>query len=155
MPTIIKNQEVCADNWRMIEKDQTPVTDANVILPLTQWNNANGEKQALWLDSDETPDMISRSIDSAAFIAINFPVFSDGRGYSYARILRQHMGYKGELRAIGDVLVDQLHYLRRCGFDSFALREDQDTDTALQSLNSFSLAYQSSTDQVIPAFRQR
>ena len=73
-------------------------------------------------------------------------MFSDGRGYSNARILRERLGYRGELRAIGDVLRDQLFLMRRCGFDSFEIRPDRSAADALASLRDFRHAYQHATD---------
>jgi uncharacterized protein (DUF934 family) len=77
-------------------------------------------------------------------IEITFDAFTDGRGYSSAKLLRDRYGFLGELRAIGDVTIDQLFYLARCGFDSFALRDDQDVALAKASLNAFSTGYQKS-----------
>ncbi len=86
---------------------------------------------------------------SKACIGINFPVFSDGRGYSLARLIRE-AGYEGELRAVGDVLVDQLFYMKRCGFDAFLLRADQSTEDAIQALETFSEPYQMAADEQAP-----
>jgi len=79
----------------------------------------------------------------------------DGRGYSIARLLRERYGWRGELRAIGDVLRDQLFYLTRCGFDAFELRAGQDAQAALTALADFSEAYQSSVERPQPLFRRR
>ena len=88
-------------------------------------------------------------------IAVNFARFSDGRGYSLARLLRGRYGYRGELRAVGDVLLDQLFYLMRVGFDAYALRDDQDPLAAGAALRTFSASYQAGADQPLPLFRQR
>ena len=72
---------------------------------------------------------------------MHFPAFTDGRGYSTARLLRQRYGFAGELRAFGDILRDQLFELARCGFDSFVLRDDQDADDALRAFDDFSETY--------------
>jgi uncharacterized protein (DUF934 family) len=77
-------------------------------------------------------------------IEIKFDAFTDGRGYSTAKLLRDRFAFTGELRAVGDVTIDQLFYLSRCGFDTFALRDDQDLALAKASLNSFSNGYQKS-----------
>jgi uncharacterized protein (DUF934 family) len=77
-------------------------------------------------------------------IEITFDAFTDGRGYSSAKLLRDRHGFTGELRAVGDVTIDQLFYLARCGFDSFALRDDQEIASAKLSLNAFSTGYQKS-----------
>lgn len=88
-------------------------------------------------------------------IAVRFPSFTDGRGYSIARLLRERLGFRGELRAVGDIARDQLHYLARCGFDSFELREGEDVATAKAALAAFSDAYQAAVDQPVPLFRRR
>jgi uncharacterized protein (DUF934 family) len=87
-------------------------------------------------------------------IAVDFPRFGDGRGYSLAYHLRTRLNYHGELRAIGDVLRDQLFYMQRVGFDSFAPRADKDIHEALKGLSDFSLNYQASVDQPSPLFRR-
>jgi hypothetical protein len=86
-------------------------------------------------------------------IGVNFPKFTDGRSYSSARLLRERYGYAGEIRAIGDVLQDQLFYMRRCGIDAYALRADKDIDKALAGLRVFSETYQAAADQPQPLFR--
>ena len=77
-----------------------------------------------------------------ALIAVAFPSFNDGRGYSHAYALREHLGYTGELRAVGDVLIDTMFYLSRCGFDSYTLKAGHDPVEALKALNTFSQRYQ-------------
>lgn len=84
-------------------------------------------------------------------LAIFFEKFNDGRGYSLARLLRE-AGFTGELRAVGDILIDQLFYLQRCGYDAFALRDDQKQADALAALESFTLTYQSAADQHQPIY---
>ena len=90
-----------------------------------------------------------------ALIALEFPKFRDGRAYSYARLLRERYGFKGELRAIGDVLHDHLFFMAQCGFDAFALREDQDAQEALSVFGTFSDGYQTSVLRPVPLFRRR
>ena len=122
----------------------------------------NLNDQAL-LDSVAAKTVAARSLlrriadDLAHFavIGVNFPKFADGRGYSSARLLRERYGYRGEIRAIGDVLQDQLFYMKRCGIDAFAVREDKDIEAALAGLNVFSDAYQAAVDQPQPLFRRR
>jgi len=87
-------------------------------------------------------------------IAIDFPKFADGRGYSIAYNLRARLAYTGELRAIGDVLRDQLFYMQRVGFNAFAVRADRDIHDALKGLTDFSEPYQASWDQKSPLFRR-
>ena len=98
---------------------------------------------------------ITEDIISCPIIAINFPVFMDGRGFSLGRLLRERHGYTGEIRAIGHVIRDQLCYLKRCGFNAFSFKKDVDLGAATASLKDFSEAYQTSVDQPIPLFKRR
>ena len=93
-------------------------------------------------------------LDRLALIEVSFPTFRDGRGYSAGRILRE-AGYVGELRAAGDVLVDQLPLMRRCGFDSFAPEKEIDGATLRASLDRYADRYQAAADPVVPVWRKR
>lgn len=161
MPKLIKQSVVVENVWQKLDADfEDNIQDKTVLVPLARFlDNPNlviGNAQAgVWLESDEGPEALEPYIEKLALIAINFPKFVDGRGYSYARILRDRFNYQGELRAIGDVLHDQLFYLKRCGFDSFAVREDKDVESAKLGLNAFTETYQGATDQPEPLFRRR
>ena len=93
-------------------------------------------------------------LDRLALIEVSFPTFRDGRGYSSARILRE-AGYAGELRAQGDVLVDQIAYMRRCGFDSFAPEKTLDDATIDAVLKRYPEAYQGAADAITPVWKLR
>ncbi len=93
-------------------------------------------------------------LDRIALIEVAFPAFRDGRGYSTARILRE-AGYAGELRAEGDVLVDQLAFMRRCGFDSFAPSKPIDPAVAEASLTRYEAVYQRAADDAVPVWKLR
>jgi uncharacterized protein (DUF934 family) len=93
-------------------------------------------------------------LDRLSLIEIAFPAFRDGRGYSSARILRE-AGYIGELRAAGDVLVDQIHYMRRCGFDAFAPDKPLDPAAVDRALGRYSNVYQKAADGGVPAWKLR
>ena len=97
---------------------------------------------------------MKEDIKKFTVIAVDFPKFSDGRGYSIAFNLRARLGYTGELRAIGDVLRDQLFYMQRVGFDAFAPRPDRKIEDALKGLSDFSEVYQTSFDPKLPLFRR-
>lgn len=161
MARLIKNRQLAADSWKLLEADDALPADGNVIVPLKLWQAqreallARAGNVGVWLDGNEEPDAIAADLDLLGVVAVNFPQFADGRGYSVARTLRERYGYKGELRAIGDVLRDQLFYLSRVGFDAFALRDDQDIDDALKAFDDFSDAYQTSVTQPQPLFRRR
>ena len=104
--------------------------------------------------SDESPKLIADSLDALPMVAIDFPKFADGRGFSYARELREQHRFEGEIRAIGDFMRDQLFYLQRCGVNSFALDNDG-LEAALASLKDFDECYQPGVDQPLPLFRRR
>ena len=121
------------------------------LVPLAQWN---GEPGVLLGPADD-PALLAGRLDGIAVIAVEFPQFTDGRGYSIGRLLRERYGYTGELRAVGEVLRDNLFYLSRCGFDSFALVEGANLETTLESLSDFSEGYQASVERPQPLFRRR
>ena len=100
-------------------------------------------------------DPAALSLEGVSRVEVNFPKFGDGRGYSIARLLRERLGYRGELRAVGHITRDLLYYLERCGFDAFLLRKDEDAARALAALEDFTEAYQSSVERPLPLFRRR
>ncbi|MFT4103290.1 MAG: DUF934 domain-containing protein, partial [Burkholderiaceae bacterium] len=118
-----------------------------------QWAAHEGPLGVLLGPADD-PDQIADALPRLKLVAIEFPNFTDGRGYSIARLLRQRLRYEGELRAVGDVLRDQLFFYARCGFDTFALRDDQDVDDALRGFEDFSEVYQAAVDRG-PLFERR
>ena len=159
MPEIIKDGAVVDDSWQLIRELDAALPEGKVIVPLETWQaqaDSLGSREAVgvWLASDQPPAVIAADLDKLALVAIDFPKFADGRGFSYARTLREQLGFKGEIRAVGDFMRDQLSYLSRCGVDSFALQSD-DLEAALNSLEDFSEVYQSSQDQPLPLFRRR
>jgi uncharacterized protein (DUF934 family) len=109
---------------------------------------------AVRLESDEDARRLIPHLGQLALIEVAFPKFRDGRGYSAARILRE-AGYMGELRAAGDVLVDQIAFMRRCGFDSFAPEADIDTDALDRALSRYEHVYQKAADARSPVWALR
>lgn len=166
---IIKNNQIVSDDWTVLhlEEGQEPATvtvpAGKVIVPLKVWQT---QKEALaprtnigvWLNSDERPEELKGELageqNRFGVIAVNFPKFTDGRGYSIAYNLRRRLGYTGELRAIGDVLRDQLFQMKRTGFDAYAPRPDRSIEDALKGLSVFSETYQASVDDKLPLFRR-
>lgn len=162
MAKLIDRQQLLSnDPWHFADDEQA-VTEY-VIVPLKRWLEQRDDLLALaqqgklgvHFNSDETADQLGEDAALMTRISIDFPKFSDGRGYSTARLLRQSFGYQGELQASGDVLIDQLFYMLRCGFDRFALRDDQDIDDALAAFSTFSVSYQSDVNDPRPLFRRR
>ena len=162
---IIKNKTIMNDDWivlRLSEGD-TPqsvaIPHGKIIVPLKVWQAQRDALQhraelGVWLNSDERAEDLQHDVAKFSVIAVNFPRFADGRGYSIAHHLRTRLGYRGELRAIGDVLRDQMFYMQRVGFDAFAPRADKDIREALKGLNDFTVTYQASTDEKLPLFRR-
>ncbi|TRX74951.1 DUF934 domain-containing protein [Pseudomonas mangiferae] len=164
MQRIIKDGRIIDETWHTLAKDATLEGMSNcddLIVPLALWRDhahalkARDGGLGVWLDADEEIEEIADQLEHFQVIALNFPAFTDGRHSSTAYLLRQRYGYQGEVRAIGDVLRDQLFALRRCGFDAFALREDRDPEDALKAFDDFAEVYQASSDQPLPLFRRR
>lgn len=164
MPKLIKHGQLIEDHWQHVLADDTAnstVYNGPVLIPLSVWLSqrehwlAYADPVGLLLEGDTEPDEFAADLPHFSLVAIHFPAFTDGRGYSLARLLRERHRYQGELRATGDILRDQLQYLSRCGFDSFQLREGEDPAKALTGLADFSEHYQSALDQPTPLFRRR
>ena len=123
-------------------RDDAPVEQSAVALAdFTGTTNAN----AVRIEPGEDARALIPHLAQLALVEVNFPSFMDGRGYSSARVLRE-AGYTGELRAVGDVLVDQLSHLRRCGFDSFAPATPLDEADAQAAFNRWPEVYQATGD---------
>ena len=131
MATLIKERRVVTES--------KPSPDARVIR----------------LEPADDPASVAGSLAGVARVEVNFPKFGDGRGYSIARLLRERYGYKGELRAVGEVVRDHLYYMESCGFDAFLLRDGEDPVEALTGFDDFSEAYQTSAARPLPLFRRR
>jgi uncharacterized protein (DUF934 family) len=124
--------------------------DDVVLMPLEQWHENSGHGLLLGVDVEPEPRFARASL-----IAIDFPVFHDGRGLSLAVLLRSRIGFTGELRAVGDVHPELFHYLRRCGFDSLLLPPGRLPGSADTLLAPYSDYYQASIAEPRPAFRRR
>lgn len=165
---IIKNKTLVDDDWQVLRlgdneaAENTVIPEGKVIVPLKVWQarrktlqqQAEHGELGVWLASDERPEDLKQDIHALPVIAVDFPKFSDGRGYSIAYNLRTRLGFTGEVRAIGDVLRDQLFYMQRVGFDAFAPQSDHSLQDALKGFDDFSEVYQTSFDQKQPLFRR-
>lgn len=166
MSKLIKNGAAVADTWQILSlaEGETPesvsLPTGDLIVPLAVWSSRqaelNGRAQlGLLLEPADDLAAIAADLSRFAVIAVRFPKFVDGRGYSTATLLRTRYAYTGELRAVGDVLIDQLFFYQRCGFDAFALRDDKSVESALARLTPFPDRYQTSVDTPQPLFRRR
>lgn len=159
MPKIIKDRQIVDDHYQLITEGDLPAAPAYVSLDYFTQNQelvlSHAFPKGVLLKPDQSPELLGDAIHRLDLIALDFPAFADGRGYSHAWILRNRLSFKGELRATGDVFKDTLFYLSRCGFDSYAVRADKDLEEALQGLSVFSESYQAGIDQPLPLFRRR
>ena len=177
-PRIIRSSGISEDAWQLLgiteaqSPESVPLPSGQVIFPLSVWQVRCQEIAArrlpygIFLMATDAPEVLADALVTNAdqthpdfglitLIAVNFAVFTDGRGYSIARLVRERYGFKGELRAVGDVQVDQIYYMSRVGFDAFALPVDKNPERALAAFNTFSDAYQSGVDEPLPLFRRR
>ena len=167
MASLIKERRIATDSWQRLERAAEGGSFAalpegrDVIVPLGLWVERRAELAArrgrlgVWLDSHEAPEVLAGDVGRFEVIAVNFPKFQDGRGFSIGRLLRERFGYTGELRAIGHITRDHLYYMEGCGFDAFELREGEDLEQALAAFGAFSEAYQASVTRPLPLFRRR
>jgi len=154
MPRIIKHGAVTEDTRPGVDPD-VAIPAPDQVCTLEQWLQlTDKEGSAVQLEPGQPPAPLLDHLDQIHLIVINFPVFTDGRGFSYARELRQR-GYSGELRAGGHFIRDQLNYLHRCGFDAFQMSDDSNLEAALAGLDGFTEHYQAAIDQPLPLFRRR
>ncbi|MDN4052379.1 DUF934 domain-containing protein [Massilia sp. YIM B02763] len=164
-PHIIKGRDVVADDWSVLTLDEGQTAESvevpagKIIVPLAVWQAQREQLLqradiGIWFAPDELAHTVKDDLGRFGVVAVSFPKFTDGRGYSIAYNLRRRLGYQGELRAIGDVLRDQLFQMQRCGFDAYATRPDRDIHEALKGLTVFSQTYQASVDTPLPLFRR-
>jgi uncharacterized protein (DUF934 family) len=162
MRRLIRDGAVRADRYTLVRQavsladlpEATPV-----IVPLPLWLATRAALVArgdagVWLAPADDPAALAPDVRRVPVIAVEFPAFTDGRGYSTARLLRERYGYAGELRAFGDVGRDQLYLLRQAGFDAFVLGAGKDADAAVAGLADFSDGYQATALRT-PWFRRR
>ncbi|MFW0756904.1 DUF934 domain-containing protein [Pseudomonas sp. H11T01] len=147
------------DSWQLVRDAADELPTGQLILPLSQWlarsAKATTPREGVWLGPDDEVENLTPWLTNLPLIALDFPSFRDGRAYSQAYLLRTRLGWKGELRAIGDVLRDQLSHMRQCGFDAFAVREDKSAEDALKGLAGMSVLYGRSVIEPRPLFRRR
>jgi len=167
MPTLIKDGQVASNDWQRVDMASGlgNVTGAEtaerIIVPLAMWVAEkeslleSGKQVGVCLESEDDPYELEGDVDHLPLICLYFPVFRDGRLFSTAAILRKRLGFKGELRASGDFMRDQMFYLSQCGIDSFMLDDAIKVDEALSALGDFSTNYQSTIAKPEPLFRRR
>ncbi|OVZ60675.1 hypothetical protein CDO44_08090 [Pigmentiphaga sp. NML080357] len=154
---LIRHRKLEVDTWQRFEPTEAralPPQDGNWLVPLSVWQSAQAQLRertqpvGVLLAPDDDPSELAEDgrirPEGLALIAVDFPIYTDGRGYSIAYLLRTRLGWTGELRAVGDVMIDTVYYQARSGFDSFAVKPGHDPHEALRALGTFTAAYQKS-----------
>lgn len=155
MRHILRRREVVADDWRHLGEDGADETGNGLIVPLAQlrsdpqrWLPSAGRLGARLTPVDPVEELVPL-LEQLALVAVEFPNPGDGRGYSQARLLRERLGFRGELRAVGaGVRQDQVFLLARCGFDAIELAPGEDLEAARGALERYDVAYQPGDPQV-------
>ncbi len=169
MAKLIKNRQLGNNEWHCLfaESDFEKFAAKKLLVSLDLWQQTHPllqqkkqqQQLGLFLDSHQSCAELPDDFTSAPVIAINFPVFSDGRGYSIAKDLRTQKKYQGEIRAVGDVLLDQLNAMERCGFDAFELCDDLLRDNhenkIMQAFAAFTQKYQADLLEKNPVYRRQ
>ena len=162
-PLILSRDAVIDNQWIIVGDDHSDFSTDYLIVPYPLWQanksalaaKVSEGKIGLLLQGDHDINADNEGVSAFTLVAIHFPSFMDGRGFSVARLLRERYQFTGDLRATGGVIRDQLCYLQRCGFSSFDLAEDIDVTAAAESLKDLTEAYQVSADKPAPLFRRR
>ncbi|MDB5986476.1 MAG: oxidoreductase [Nevskia sp.] len=155
MSRLIRGNAVSADDWTELDDATAVPSTAKVIVSLARWRAERetlAAATAIGVRVDNSADIqtLWPELRDLPLVALEFPKSGDGRAFSQARLLREHCGYQGEIRAIGDVQRDHLQAMQRCGFDAFVPRDDQDLDDCLRALHEFDLAYQRAARDDLP-----
>ncbi|GGK75971.1 DUF934 domain-containing protein [Amphritea balenae] len=159
MPLLI-NRVVTEDSWLLVDEDNLSThLNEDIVVPYElfaaeqeQLLSAEGGL-GIRINGDQDLNLVLQNLDKLSLVTIEFPAFTDGRGFSFARILRRS-GYSGQIRAEGDVTRDRLEYMERCGFDAFAIPADRFDETMVNAFGEVSVHYQGCADDERPIFRQ-
>lgn len=145
---LLKDGRIVEDPWVQVGDGIPLPANAPAIVTLSRWRSErdalirSASPLGLLLGSDEVVEEIADDVGRFDLIALDFPTFKDGSNYSTARLLRERYGYTGEIRAVGNVLRDQLAFMRRCGIDAFEVEKQGDADTFVGALGEIGVAYQ-------------
>ncbi len=148
---LLRNGELVKDEWTRLDADAA-LPNGPLIVDLDAWQQRRDELLAhegglgLQLASDQSPENIHDDLSHFELVALEFPVFTDGRAYSYARLLRERYGFEGELRAVGDVLCEQLLLMHRAGFNAFEMESEDAAEECRVILSEISVWYQPTGD---------
>jgi uncharacterized protein (DUF934 family) len=160
---ILRNSELVEDDWTVVEDGRANIEtgDGKVIVTLARWRAERDTLLAVHvavgvlLPNTADIEAVYPELDGRPLIVLQFPTFTDGRALSQAVVLRKRLGFRGELRAVGDVIRDLVFWLGRCGFDSIVPRKDQNLEECREALEELTAAYQAAADEHMPVWVRR
>ncbi|MFT5592663.1 MAG: hypothetical protein ACI8SR_001025 [Oceanicoccus sp.] len=160
MQNLINQTTTLENTWEIVSDYESDLPQGSILVESNYWLDNKAALQArgdvaIYLNGDADLESLKDELVNFDLIAVNFPAFADGRGYSLARLLKERYNFQGEIRAIGDVLLDQLYFMKRCGFDTYLLKDGLKAEKALQYFASFSDPYQLAYDVQTPLFRRK
>lgn len=162
MLNLIKDGNIVQDDpWQIFEASDAQAIPGHAVLPLSAWTDNGKEllesslKFGALVSEDESIDALVPYLSKLEIIVFKFGKFADGRAFTYARTLRNQHKYAGEIRAFGDFIPDQVNYMQRCGFNSFATRTADEASIAIAIKDHFTTAYQSDAREKSPLYRRR
>ena len=162
MDNYIKDRKPGHDEWMPFTglEDGSSLPSGDIYVPLEEWVQAretllarNGRLGVAVHNTDDL-ELLKDDLDRLDLIVLEFPKMADGRAFTQARLLRERYGFKGEIRATGDILRDQLFYMQRCGINGFEIREDQDISSSLKAFDEMTVTYQPASDEEFPIWRR-
>lgn len=161
MQPVIEGSAKIDDGFRILVDEERIPGRTDVIVSAERWFRdrdllvEHSGRVGVMLAPEDDPEPLADDVHRLDLVVLQFPKFTDGRAYSQARVLRVHLGFGGILRAIGDILPDQLEFMRRCGIDSFAFPDEPSAERALRHSRRFSVAYQPAKRGCVAGYRHR
>lgn len=162
MGKYVKNKKLAEDTFTPFTglEDIDTLPTGDIYVPFEEWQTKrqdllkrNGRLGVVLSNTDDVSEL-SADLERLDLIVLEFPKMADGRAFTQARLLRERLGFKNEIRATGDVLRDQIFYMQRCGFDAFEVRDDQDMNSVLKAFDEMTVTYQPATDEELPIWRR-
>lgn len=157
---LLKNKIEAPDSFLFIADDQAIPAAGDIIVTVERWESdadqlaQHAGNVGVQIEGHHDVRALADALVTRPLVALNFPAFADGRNYTHARILREQLGFAGELRARGDIQRDQLYYLWRCGVDAMELSPNVPLASALAAFRDFTVTYQPAADEPDPLFRR-
>ncbi len=162
MGKYIKDRKPAEDSWLPYTglEGEGELPEGDIYVPFDAWLDRREDllkrnsRLGVILENTDDVKALEQDLDRLDLVVLKFPKMTDGRAFTQARLLRERLGFEGEIRASGDVLQDQVFYMQRCGFSSFELRDDQDVPSVLKAFDEMSVTYQGAADTDAPIWRR-